>query len=73
MNRFVRYDLIKYVLNPFPKCDLFKSEINKLMCCGNNEKCPLDLPKRTKCLRNPCCAIGSGAVPWCETLEYKKY
>ena len=73
MNRLNKniVNFIKYGVNPFPKCDLFKLEQTTLLCCENNEKCPLNLPKRTACTNDPCCRTGSNIPEWCFNNEYE--
>lgn len=73
VKKIFNLNLLRMSINPFPKCNLYESEKNKLLCCGNIENCPLKLPKRTKCLKDPCCSIGSGAISWCDIMEFKKY
>lgn len=73
MNKFKKilsFNMIKNTIKPFQKCEIFESEKDKLLCCGNKDLCPLILPKRNKCDNEPCCSVGNGAAVWCEILEF---
>lgn len=61
--------IIKAILNPFLKCDLYNSQKGIPFCCEKSEKCPLNLPLRIKCSKNPCCSVGSNIIEWCNSAD----
>lgn len=63
---FDHLDFHGSIYDPFPKCNSFKLQTNKKLCCSRNRtQCPLNLPTRIPCFKNPCCAHGSNTILWC--------